>query len=85
MTEQVCFDTLQFDEPWTLENYLKVGGYQAWKKILQQKTLPEDVIEEGRVSVVVDAIHLLKEEIHWVEDWIIMFRLMRLETVVSGI
>ena len=37
MTEQVCFDTLQFDEPWTLENYLKVGGYQAWKKILAGK------------------------------------------------
>ena len=45
MTNQVCFTTLQFDEPWTLENYLKVGGYQAWKKILQEKTPPEDVIE----------------------------------------
>ena len=46
MTEQVCFDTLQFDEPWTLENYLKVGGYQAWKKILAEKIPPENVIEE---------------------------------------
>ncbi|HED52074.1 MAG TPA: NADH oxidoreductase (quinone) subunit F [Gammaproteobacteria bacterium] len=45
MTNQVCFTTLQFDEPWTLENYLKIGGYQAWKKILQEKTPPEDVIE----------------------------------------
>ncbi len=45
MTNQVCFTTLQFDEPWTLENYLKVGGYQAWKKILQEKTPQEDVIE----------------------------------------
>ena len=45
MTNQVCFTTLQFDEPWTLENYLKVGGYQAWKKILQEKTPPEDVVE----------------------------------------
>jgi len=50
MTEQVCFETLQFDEPWTLENYLKVGGYQAWKKILQEKTPPEDVIEEVKKS-----------------------------------
>ena len=44
MTVQVCFDTLQFDEPWTLENYLKVGGYEAWKKILREKIPPEDVI-----------------------------------------
>ena len=50
MVEQVCFDTLQFDEPWTLENYLKLGGYQAWKKILQEKTSPEDVIEEVKKS-----------------------------------
>jgi len=45
MTDQVCFTTMKFDEPWTLENYLKVGGYQAWKKILQEKTPPEDVVE----------------------------------------
>jgi NADH-quinone oxidoreductase subunit F len=38
MSVQVCFDTLQFDRPWTLENYLKVGGYEAWKKILAEKT-----------------------------------------------
>ncbi|MBT8121449.1 MAG: NADH-quinone oxidoreductase subunit NuoF [Gammaproteobacteria bacterium] len=50
MTVQVCFDTLQFDEPWTLENYLKVGGYEAWKKILREKTPPEEVIEIVKAS-----------------------------------
>jgi NADH-quinone oxidoreductase subunit F len=50
MTNQVCFTTLQFDEPWTLENYLKVGGYEAWKKILAEKTPQEDVIEEVKKS-----------------------------------
>ena len=50
MTVQVCFDTLQFDEPWTLENYLKVGGYEAWKKILKEKTPQEDVIETVKAS-----------------------------------
>ncbi len=32
----VCFATLELDtaEPWTLENYLKVGGYEAWSKVL---------------------------------------------------
>ena len=45
--EQVCFATLQFlDTPWSYENYLKVGGYQAWRKILEDKISPEDVVEE---------------------------------------
>jgi len=47
---QVCFDTLQFDEPWTLESYLKVGGYQAWKKILKEKTSPEEIIDNIKKS-----------------------------------
>jgi len=50
MTNQVCFTTLQFDEPWTLENYLKIGGYDAWKKILAGKTSPKEVIEEVKSS-----------------------------------
>jgi NADH-quinone oxidoreductase subunit F len=50
MTNQVCFTTLQFDQPWTLENYLKVGGYQAWKKILAEKTSQESIIEEVKKS-----------------------------------
>jgi NADH-quinone oxidoreductase subunit F len=50
MANQVCFTTLQFDESWTLENYLKTGGYEAWKKILAEKTSPEDIIEEVKSS-----------------------------------
>ncbi len=50
MANEVCFQTLQFDQPWTLENYLKVGGYQSWKKILQEKTPQEDIIEELKIS-----------------------------------
>ncbi len=50
MANQVCFTTLEFDQPWTLENYLKVGGYQAWKKILAEKTPQEDIIEEVKKS-----------------------------------
>ncbi|WJW76475.1 NADH-quinone oxidoreductase subunit NuoF [Thiohalobacter sp. IOR34] len=50
MVNQVCFTTLQYEQPWTLETYLKVGGYQAWKKILEEKTPPEDIIEEVKKS-----------------------------------
>ena len=42
---QVCYTTLHFDEPWTYENYLKIGGYQAWQKILDEKLEPDDVVQ----------------------------------------
>lgn len=51
MKTQVCYATLQFeDQPWSYENYLKVGGYEAWRKILTEKISPEDVIEEVKAS-----------------------------------
>jgi NADH-quinone oxidoreductase subunit F len=51
MANEVCFATLQFaDQPWSLENYLKVGGYQAWQKILNEKIPPEQVIDEVKKS-----------------------------------
>jgi NADH-quinone oxidoreductase subunit F len=45
-----CYETVQFDEPWTWENYLKVGGYDGWKKILADKIPPEQVVEEIKAS-----------------------------------
>lgn len=50
LQDQVCYRTRHFDEPWTLENYLKVGGYSSWKKILQEKTPPEEIIETLKTS-----------------------------------
>ncbi len=47
---QVCYATLGMDQPWTLENYLKVGGYEALKKIIEEKISPEQVIEEVKIS-----------------------------------
>jgi len=48
----VCYATLGLgsDQPWTLENYLKVGGWEAWKNILAGNTTPEDVIAEVKAS-----------------------------------
>ncbi|MGD8575024.1 MAG: NADH-quinone oxidoreductase subunit F, partial [Gammaproteobacteria bacterium] len=46
----VCYQTLQFDEPWTFDNYLKIGGYEAWKKILGEKTPPEEIVEALKAS-----------------------------------
>ncbi len=42
---QVCYTTLQFDEPWTYENYLKTGGFKALQKIIDEKLSPDDVVE----------------------------------------
>ena len=39
----VCYATLRYEQPWTLENYHRVEGYQAWKKILDEKIPPRDV------------------------------------------
>jgi len=47
---EICFATLQFDEPWTLENYYNVGGYEAWKRIINEKIPPDKVIEEIKAS-----------------------------------
>ncbi|EIJ34048.1 NADH-quinone oxidoreductase subunit NuoF [Thiothrix nivea] len=51
MANQVCFITKQFgDQAHTLESYLKTGGYQAWRKILEEKTSAENIIEEIKDS-----------------------------------
>jgi NADH-quinone oxidoreductase subunit F len=41
---------MQYDEPWTLENYIKTGGYEALKKVLVDKMSQEDVIETVKAS-----------------------------------
>ncbi len=51
MANEVCFRTLHLDKPWTLDAYLSVGGYQVWKRILEEKTPPERIIEELKTSV----------------------------------
>ncbi len=47
---QVVRTTLHFDEPWSYENYLKAGGYQALRKILTEKIPQEQVIEMVKQS-----------------------------------
>ncbi len=48
---QVCFETLKFStEPWSLKNYLKIGGYKAWKNILDERVDPLTIIDEIKKS-----------------------------------
>ena len=47
---QVCYRTLEFDPPWTLGNYRRVGGYRAWERILKEGITPKQVTEEVKSS-----------------------------------
>jgi NADH-quinone oxidoreductase subunit F len=47
---QVCFRTLEFAEPWSLESYRKVGGYTVLEKIMRGKTAPAEIIDALKLS-----------------------------------
>jgi NADH-quinone oxidoreductase subunit F len=47
---QVCFATLEFEEPWSYENYLKVGGYESWRAVLDGKWDADTIIQEVKDS-----------------------------------
>ena len=47
---QVCYATLQFDEPWTYENYVRLGGYEAWQMVLRGELDADRIIEELKAS-----------------------------------
>ncbi|HCK81141.1 MAG TPA: NADH-quinone oxidoreductase subunit F, partial [Candidatus Competibacteraceae bacterium] len=50
MANEVCYRTLGLDQPWSLETYRSVGGYEAWRKILNGQLTPDQVIEEVKKS-----------------------------------
>lgn len=45
MLNQVCYRTLHLAEPWTLKSYESVGGYSVLRRILREKTPPEQIIQ----------------------------------------
>ncbi|CAK0751428.1 NADH:quinone oxidoreductase subunit F [Gammaproteobacteria bacterium] len=49
--DYVCLTTLHLNPPWALDSYRQVGGYQAWEKILREKTPAETIIAEIKKSV----------------------------------
>jgi len=46
----VVFTTLDAETPWSLETYLAIDGYKAWKKILAEKTDQGEIIENVKQS-----------------------------------
>ncbi|HEX7325641.1 MAG TPA: NADH-quinone oxidoreductase subunit F, partial [Rhodanobacteraceae bacterium] len=47
---QVVYTTLDQDVPWSIDAYRKVGGWQAWEKILAEKPDPVSIIDELKKS-----------------------------------
>ncbi len=47
---QVCYANLGLEKPWTLATYVGTGGYDMWKKVLKEKTPPEQIIGELKTA-----------------------------------
>lgn len=50
MANEVCFRNNHLEKPWTLDTYQSSGGYEVWKKILKEKTPPEEIIDQVKLS-----------------------------------
>jgi len=50
LINQVCYRTINLKKPYELSTYQSIGGYKVWKKILAEKTPPEKIIEEIKLS-----------------------------------
>ncbi len=50
MANQVCFRNNHLESSWTLAAYQSNGGYEVLKRILSEKSPPEDLIEEIKIS-----------------------------------
>lgn len=48
--DQICFRTRHLAEPWSLESYRSVGGYEVLERILKDKTRAEDILEQIKES-----------------------------------
>ena len=46
----VVFEPLKLERSWELEQYRKIGGYEAWEKILAEKPARETIIDAVKAS-----------------------------------
>jgi len=46
----VVFEPLKLDQPWTLQTYRSIGGYEVWEKILREKPTRESIIDGVKAS-----------------------------------
>jgi NADH-quinone oxidoreductase subunit F len=46
----ICLPKPELREPWRIESYSREGGYEAWRRILNDKPDPADVVEQIKTS-----------------------------------
>src|SRR3984957_9134356 len=46
----VVFEPLKFEEPWKIDTYRKIGGYEAGEKIVREKPPRETIIDAVKAS-----------------------------------
>jgi NADH-quinone oxidoreductase subunit F len=46
----VVFEPLKLERSWTLETYRKIGGYEAWEKLLKEKPARDSIIDAVKAS-----------------------------------
>jgi len=46
----VVFEPLKLEEPWKIDNYRKIGGYEAWENIIREKPPRETIIDTVKAS-----------------------------------
>lgn len=46
----VCYRTFHLEDPWTLAAYESIGGYKVWRRIIEEKISPQEIIEELKTS-----------------------------------
>ncbi len=50
MVNEVCYRTLDLEDPASLKTYESIGGYEVLKKILKEKTPPDQIIAKIKES-----------------------------------
>tara|TARA_B100001115_G_scaffold160359_1_gene134691 strand:+ start:577 stop:1845 length:1269 start_codon:yes stop_codon:yes gene_type:complete len=50
MNVKICTETFESNKPASLATYLKYGGYEAWKKIITEKTPKSSIVEKIKNS-----------------------------------
>lgn len=46
----VCYATSGLERPWSIESYEKIGGYEAWRRILKERIPPQEIVDEVKKS-----------------------------------
>lgn len=50
MANEVCYRVLHLEKPWELSAYESVGGYSSWRRIIENKIPPEEIVTEIKNS-----------------------------------